>query len=395
MKIRILPLVAGKHAVFLAPCHCEEGVARRRPSTTLRPSPEPAEGRSNLLKRLLPLRFVWGRNDITDISAKLSDFPTSIKFLPNSHGILLIFFFLFSVSRFSLGFAYAQEQKELSSQQETQDEEKEDSHGEQKKKKQAQEEEEIKKKLTASAPVVEIKRLESEKPLYSIELRNVELSDLFRVIAHDYNLNILVEQDVQGVITASFTNISLDEAIEGIAEMGNLKIEKKGNILRISPNLITKTIILRHIEAKKLLESAKSLVAAQPQAPVTQAAAAAQTAPATQATAPAPASTSSQAATSTTIAKRESTIYDFLSNKGKILLGQQPNSIIVIDYPPNVEKVENYLKAVDQKMSSQVFKLNYLKASEIVGGESKAASGTATTSTATTSSSGTTSSTSH
>ena len=69
---------------------------------------------------------------------------------------------------------------------------------------------EIRKALTAPNPVLEIKRLESEAALYSIELRDVQLNDLFRVIAHDYNLNILIDPAVSGTITASFTNISLE-----------------------------------------------------------------------------------------------------------------------------------------------------------------------------------------
>src|SRR3989338_7381644 len=40
------------------------------------------------------------------------------------------------------------------------------------------------------ASILEIKQLGTEEPLYSLELREVELSDLFKVLAHDYNLNI-------------------------------------------------------------------------------------------------------------------------------------------------------------------------------------------------------------
>lgn len=209
---------------------------------------------------------------------------------------------------------------------------------------------EAQKSLTGPAPVLEIKRLESEKPVYSIELRGVELTDLFRVIAHDYNLNIIVDKDVTGQITASFTNISLEEALEGIADMSNLVLEKKGNIVRISPNLITKIFVLKYLEAKKLLGIS------------TTAAASSQ-----------PASTTSQAATSQAATAEVSTprsmssIYDLLSTKGRVLLGAQPNSIIVIDYPPNVEKIADYIKEVDQKMTSKVFKLKYLKASDIAG----------------------------
>jgi type II secretory pathway component GspD/PulD (secretin) len=213
----------------------------------------------------------------------------------------------------------------------------------------------VKKSLTGPAPVMEIKRLESESPLYSIELRDVQLNDLFRVIAHDYNLNILMDQDISGTITASFTNISLEEALDAIADMSNLSLEKKGNIVKVKPNLLTKTIVLRYIEAKKLLESSNSGQTGSGQAASGQVA-------------------SGQAAGATS----STGVYSLLSAKGKILLGQQRNSLTVIDYPVNISKVEEFLKVIDHKMESRVFKLKYLKADEVVGAATKTTTTTQT-----------------
>jgi type II secretory pathway component GspD/PulD (secretin) len=196
----------------------------------------------------------------------------------------------------------------------------------------------VKKELTAPVPLLEIKRLESEEPLYSIELRDVQLADLFRVIAHDYNLNILIDKEITGTITASFTNVSLEEALDSIAEMHNLSLEKKGNILRVVPNFLTKTIVLKYIEAKKLLDP---INADQPSA--------------------------GQAVQETNQTQSQSSIYSLLSEKGKILLGKQQNSITVIDYPANVKRVEDYIAVMDHKMTTRVFKLKYLKADEVTG----------------------------
>jgi type II secretory pathway component HofQ len=199
----------------------------------------------------------------------------------------------------------------------------------------------LKKELTPPAPVIEIKRLESEQPAYSIELRNVALPDLFRVMAHDYNLNMVVDSDVSGTLTASFTNVSLEEALQTIADMSNLVVRKKGSIIRISLNLVTRTFTLKNIETAKLVQGQRSA----PGAVVTPGAVA---------------------------ASSLSNIYDLLSNKGKILVGSQPNSLMVIDYPANIDKVALYLEAVDLRMSSRVFKLKYLKAGEVVGDQQPA-----------------------
>ena len=208
--------------------------------------------------------------------------------------------------------------------------------------------------VSAGSSAIDIKRLSGEKPLYSIELRDVQLMDLFRVFARDYNLNIIFDNTINGSITASFSNISLEEALQGIAEMSNLLLEKKGNIIRLGPHFITRIVVLKYVEAKKVLEGTAS-------------------------------SESQAGASATGGSSAASTIYDLLSAQGKVFLGRQPNSLTVIDYPPNIEKIENYLKAIDQKIASRTFKLKYLKASDVVGDTvatqgtgSAAASGSAT-----------------
>jgi type II secretory pathway component HofQ len=224
------------------------------------------------------------------------------------------------------------------------------------------------KPLTPPAPVIEIKRLEAEEPVYSIELRNVDLIDLFRVMAHDYSLNMVVDSEVTGTLTASFTNVSLEEALQTIAEMSNLVVKKKGNIIRISLNLVTKTFTLKNIEANKLLSGQRSATATGAAAAPGGAAAPGAAAALGLAAAPGSAATSSL-----------SNIYDLLSDKGKILVGNQPNSIMVIDYPTNIDKISAYLDAVDLRMSSRVFKLKYLKAGEVVGDQQPGSSAAAQT----------------
>jgi len=257
------------------------------------------------------------------------------------------------------------------------------------------------KSLTPAVPVMEIKRLESEESLYSIELRDVQLNDFFRVIAHDYDLNIIVDREVSGAITASFTSISLEEALDGIAELSNLTVQKKGNIFRVSPNLITKIFLLKYTEAKNILQAVSAPGAEGASAAGTSAASAAGTsaAPAAGTSAAPAAGTSSVPADTAAPAGRlgpsstmvQSTIYDLLSAQGKIFLGEKPNSIIVIDYPTNMKKIEDYLNSVDQKMTSRIFKLKYLKSTDVVGQPvvpAGTASGSTTDLTTTTSSSG-------
>ncbi|MFA6383953.1 MAG: secretin and TonB N-terminal domain-containing protein [Candidatus Omnitrophota bacterium] len=104
------------------------------------------------------------------------------------------------------------------------------------------------------SPAVEIKQLESLEPVYSIELSNVDLIDLFGVIVRDHNLNMGADSGVSGTVTASLQNVTLEEALEMIAEMSDLVARKKGGILRIGLNSGNKTVTLKNAEAGKLLE---------------------------------------------------------------------------------------------------------------------------------------------
>lgn len=178
-------------------------------------------------------------------------------------------------------------------------------------------------------PVVKIRKLGEGSQTYSFELKDADIRDVFKVLAYDHKLNLLVDKDVQGTITATMSEVSLGQFLDAVSKSLNLVIENNGDFSIVKPDLITRIFILKHIEASGVLNPSQGIEA------------------------------------QTT--KRENTIYDLLSAKGKLLLGKQPNSIMVIDYSPNVKKIGDYLNEIDSRMSSQVFKLKYLKATDVVG----------------------------
>ncbi|OQX54082.1 MAG: hypothetical protein B5M48_01620 [Candidatus Omnitrophica bacterium 4484_213] len=105
---------------------------------------------------------------------------------------------------------------------------------------------------TSPTPIIEIKRLDTEEPFYSFELRDAEIKDILRILGHDYNLNILIDEEVKGKVTASLRKISLEEALEKIADMQNLLLEKRGDIIVVKPNLIKKIFKLKYISVKDI-----------------------------------------------------------------------------------------------------------------------------------------------
>jgi len=190
-------------------------------------------------------------------------------------------------------------------------------------------------KVSSISPLIKIKRLETKEPRYSIELKGVDLADIFRVFAHDYNLNIITGPSIHGKITASFTNVSFEEALKGIAEVSNIAFRKEGNIMIVGVNFVSRVFKLKYLDVKQIageLSGEKTGI--------------------TESSSSSQQSSSSGGASSGgdekgQYSKVASSILGILSSKGKVLFGSEPNSILVIDYPDNIKKVSNYLKMVD------------------------------------------------
>lgn len=235
---------------------------------------------------------------------------------------------------------------------------------------------------TATTPVrpsvMDIAKVEGEENLYTLELRDADLGDLFRVLAHKYKLNILVDKDVKGTVTASLTNISLDEAMDRIAEMHHLIIERKGNVLIVKPDLITRVFVLKHIEAASLLQEGGGQTD-QSQGTGTQEAGGSGApsggeggagpgggVPSGTEGATAGAAATGDSGTGQGSSTAAGSIYDFLSERGKVFLGRKPNSIMVIDHPDNIAKIEEFLNMVDKGMVSRVFHLKYISPADIL-----------------------------
>lgn len=235
-------------------------------------------------------------------------------------------------------------------------------------------------------PFVEIKKLPAEANLYSLELRNVDLADLFRIVAHDYKLNILIDKDIKGTVTASLSNISLEEALDQIAKMNNVILEKQGNVLLVKSRVITKIFVLKNIDARVILGEepadggssgggASGSTGGAASSGSTGGSAGGSTGGSTGGSAGASTSGSSGSQSSGGSSQgpsQASTIYNLLSSDGKIFLGDQPNSLMVIDFPVNIEKIEAYLNMADQaavdkkEVVSKVFKLKYINARDMV-----------------------------
>jgi len=171
----------------------------------------------------------------------------------------------------------------------------------------------------AFEPVLKIEK--TEENLFSIELRDVEIVDLVRVLAYEYKLNIVLDKDVKGKVTASFYNIKLEEALEKILSIQGYSFVKEDNTYRVKRALQSRVFKLNYASVNSVLGKSKEGKQV---------------------------SGGEQAAGGGQVSGGEQKeIYSLLSKEGKILYGEEPNAFLVIDYPENISQIENYIKVID------------------------------------------------
>ncbi len=69
----------------------------------------------------------------------------------------------------------------------------------------------------------------------SLEFKEADIRDVFRLIAEVSKLNIIVTDDVKGNVTVRMKNIPWDQALDVILQTNNLGMVRVGNVVRISP----------------------------------------------------------------------------------------------------------------------------------------------------------------
>jgi len=95
---------------------------------------------------------------------------------------------------------------------------------------------------------------------FSMEFRDADIRDVLRALGQENKLNVVFGDEVQGKVTLSFRDVTLQEALEAILHIHNLSSVQEGNILRIirSPfaageeQLTTGMIPIKYADAEDL-----------------------------------------------------------------------------------------------------------------------------------------------
>lgn len=168
------------------------------------------------------------------------------------------------------------------------------------------------------APAPQPSRKYTGEPI-SVNLKDVDLKDFFRLIHEISGLNIIVDPNVSGTVTMVLIDVPWDQALDIVLKNNGLGSTLEGNVLRIAT---LKTL-------KDEQESQRDLAKARAEAvdPVT--------VPRTLSYAKA--------------ADLEGVIKRFLSSRGEIIRDDRTNTLIIRDIPSVIPDVDNLIKQLDRK----------------------------------------------
>ena len=153
----------------------------------------------------------------------------------------------------------------------------------------------------------------------SVNLKDVDLKDFFRLIHEISGLNIIVDPNVKGNVTMVLIDVPWDQALDIVLKNNSLGATLEGNVLRIAT---LETL-------KKEQETQRDLAKARAEAvdPVT-----------------VPRQLSyARAADLETVLRR------FLSSRGEIIRDDRTNTIIIRDIPSVIPEVDNLIRQLDRK----------------------------------------------
>ncbi|HMD42558.1 MAG TPA: type IV pilus secretin PilQ [Candidatus Acidoferrum sp.] len=157
----------------------------------------------------------------------------------------------------------------------------------------------------------------------SVNLKDVDLKDFFRLIHEISGLNVVLDPNVKGTLTIVLDEVPWDQALDIVLQNNGLDKQFSGNVLRIA----TRDTLKKEAETIRDLEKAQ----AEAVAPVTV----------------------TRVLSYAKAATMKDTLKKFLSPRGDILADDRSNQLIVRDIPSVIPTIDNLIRQLDRK-SQQV-----------------------------------------
>src|SRR5882762_2015388 len=153
----------------------------------------------------------------------------------------------------------------------------------------------------------------------SVNLKDVDLKDFFRLIHEISGLNVVLDPAVKGTLTIVLDEVPWDQALDIVMQNNSLDKQLNGNVLRIA----TRSTLQKEAETQRDLEKAQ----AEAVAPVTV----------------------TRVLSYAKAASMAPTLKKFLSSRGDILYDDRSNQVIIRDIPSVIPILDNLIRQLDRK----------------------------------------------
>jgi type IV pilus assembly protein PilQ len=157
----------------------------------------------------------------------------------------------------------------------------------------------------------------------SVNLKDVDLKDFFRLIHEISGLNVILDPAVKGTLTIVLDEVPWDQALDLVLLNNSLDKQVSGNVLRIA----TRETFTKEAKVQQEMQKAQQEVVE----PVTV----------------------TRVLSYAKAKDMEATLKKFLSSRGDIFSDERSNQLIIRDIPSTIPVVDNLLRQLDRK-SQQV-----------------------------------------
>jgi type IV pilus assembly protein PilQ len=153
----------------------------------------------------------------------------------------------------------------------------------------------------------------------SVNLKDVDLKDFFRLIHEISGLNIVLDPNVRGSLTLVLDDVPWDQALDIVLKNGNLDRELQGNVLRIAS-----TDTLRREAVDRRAQSEAIALAVDRQ-------------------------TITRSLSYAKASEAVPTIKKFLTARGDVISDQRTNTLIISDIPSVLPALDRLITTLDRK----------------------------------------------
>jgi type IV pilus secretin PilQ/predicted competence protein len=176
---------------------------------------------------------------------------------------------------------------------------------------------------TPQAPSAATKQTKFTGEPISVNLKDVDLRDFFRLIHEISGLNVVVDPNVKGSLTIVLDDVPWDQALDIVLKNNDLDKQLEGNVLRVA----TKATL------RKEAEETRDLAKAQAEA--------------------ANVVTTTRVLSYAKATTLVGTLKKFLSSRGDIIADDRSNTLIIRDIPSTLPVIDNLIRELDRR-SQQV-----------------------------------------